>query len=125
MNKVIMIGRLARETDLRFTQSGLAVANNAIAVEDGFGDKKKTYFFNLVVMGKFAETFAEWTFKGQQIAVEGKLQTSDYTNKEGQKVYKTDILASEVKFLERKRTPEFDAPPALTGEIIGDDDLPW
>ena len=58
MNKVIMIGRLARESELRFTTNGTAVANNAIAVEDGFGDKKKTYFFNITIMGKFAETFA-------------------------------------------------------------------
>jgi single-strand DNA-binding protein len=125
MNKVIMIGRLARETDLRFTTNGTAVANNAIAVEDGFGDKKKTYFFNVTVMGKFAETFAEWTFKGQQVAIEGKLQQNDYTNKEGQKVNKVDIFAEQVKFLERKRTPEFDAPKALDGELIELDDLPW
>ena len=124
MNKVIMIGRLAKDAELKFTPNGTAIANTTLAVEDGFAEKKKTFFFNLVIIGKFAESFAEWTFKGQRIAVEGKLQMRDY-EKDGQKRYITEIVVNNTEFLERKRTDEFDSPKGLQGEIIETDDLPW
>lgn len=125
MNKFIGIGRLTKDAELRFSQTGTAIANSSIAIEDGFGDKKKTFFFNLVVIGKFAETFAEWTFKGQRIAIEGKLQQRDY-EKDGRKLYITEIVTQNVEFLERKRTPEFDSPKGhFESDTIELDDLPW
>lgn len=124
MNKLVLIGRLARETELRFTQAGLAVANNAIAITEGFGDKKKSHFINFSVFGKQAETFAEWTVKGQQIAIDGRLTTSTY-EKDGRKITQVSVVADFVEFIERKRTPEFDSPKALKNDEIEIDDLPW
>lgn len=124
MNKIILLGRLSRDTELKFSPTGLPIAQCSIAVDDGFGDKKKTYFFNFTIFGKFAETFAEWSFKGQQVLIEGKMTQQTY-EKDGKKQYRQDIIAEQVKFLERKRTPEFDSPVGLAGEIIETDDLPW
>ena len=100
MNNVHLIGRLTKEPDLAYTQSGVAVCNNSIAVDDGFGDTKKTYFFNLKWFAKVAETVAGLTFKGQQIAITGNLIQRSYDDKQtGKKQYVIEIRVKEFKLL--------------------------
>jgi single-strand DNA-binding protein len=106
MNKVVLIGRLTKEAELRFTPgTGNAVANFSIAVEDGFGDKKKAYFINIVVWGKSAEAVANYTHKGSKIAVTGKITVRDYDAKDGTKKYITEVVADMyggIEFLDSK-----------------------
>jgi len=106
MNRVELIGRLTKDPELRFTPgTGNAVANFSIAVEDGFGDKKKAYFINIVVWGKSAEAVSNYTHKGSKIAVIGKLTVRDYEAKDGTKKYITEVVADMyggIEFLDSK-----------------------
>lgn len=104
MNKVILIGRLVRDAELRFVQgTGTAVANFTIAVDrkvpskDG---KKEADFIPIVVFGKMAETVANYTSKGKLISVAGRIQTRSYDGQDGRKVYVTEVVSDEIKFLE-------------------------
>lgn len=106
MNRVELIGRMTKDAELRFTPgTGNAVANFSIAVEDGFGDKKKAYFINIVVWGKSAEAVSNYTHKGSKIAVIGKLTVRDYDAKDGTKRYVTEVVADMyggIEFLDSK-----------------------
>lgn len=93
MNKVILTGNLTNNPQVRFTQSGKAVAMFSIAVNDGFGDNQKTYYPNIVVWGKTAETVGNNLVKGSKVGVVGKLTTRSYDNSAGQKVYVTEVVA--------------------------------
>ena len=110
MNKVILIGNLARDVEVKVTPSGQHVAQTSIAVSDNYTDKsgvlqKVTYFVNLVIWGKPADTFANYLSKGKKVAIEGKIVTRDYQNNEGKKVYVTEVVVSNFEFL----TPKPDA----------------
>ena len=101
MNKVEIIGRLTKDPEVRYTASTqMAVANFTVAVDDGFGEKKRTNFIPVVVFGKTAESCEKFTGKGLRIAVEGKIQTGSYEDKEGRKVYTTDVVADRVEFID-------------------------
>jgi single-strand DNA-binding protein len=99
MNKVVLIGRLVKDTTLSFIPgSGTAIQKFTIAV-----DKRKKEdgadFLNCVWFGKGAEATANYMSKGKQVAVSGRIQTGNYVNKEGNKVYTTDILVEDLQFL--------------------------
>ena len=105
MNKVHLIGNITRDPELRYTQSGKAVCTFSIAVDDGYGENKKAYFFPVVVWGKTAETIGNNLHKGSKVAVNGKITTSSY-EKNGQKVYTTEVTADMydgVEFLDKKQ----------------------
>ena len=104
MNKTILTGFLTKDCELRFAKTGTAVANFTIAVNDGFGENKQTYFFNVVLFGKQAENISDYLTKGTHIAVAGKLQTRSYEAKDGTKRYVTEVVAQEVEFLGSKKT---------------------
>ena len=91
MNRVILIGRLTRDAELRYTANGLAVSTGSIAVSQGFGDKKKTDFFNVKCFGKTAENFANLGKKGVQIALEGNIGFNQY-EKDGKQIKKLSLL---------------------------------
>lgn len=103
MNKVVLIGRWTREVELKFTAgTGLAVATGTIAVDrkptkDG---RKEADFIPIVVWGKQAEAVANYSGKGKMIAVSGRIQTRSYDNREGRKVYVTEVVAEDVQILE-------------------------
>lgn len=99
INKVILIGRLANDPELRFTASGKAVATFRIAVDRPF-KKDEADFFNVVVWGNSAEACSNYTKKGRLVAIDGRLQSRTYENKEGQKRYVTEVVANQVEFLE-------------------------
>ena len=103
MNKWVGIGRLVADPELRFT-AGKGTANTTftIAIDDGYGENKKTNYIPIVVWGKSAESSANYLTKGSQVAISGKIQTRSYENKEGIKKYVTEIVANEVEFLGSK-----------------------
>ena len=93
INKIVLTGNLTKDPDVKYTQSGKAVAMFSIAVNDGFGDNQKTYYPNIVVWGKTAETVGNNLAKGSKVGVVGKLTTRSYDNSAGQKVYVTEVVA--------------------------------
>lgn len=101
MNKVVLIGRLSRDPELRHTTSGMAVCqiNVAISRRVGAGKEPETDFINVVVWDKQAENVSKYLAKGRQVAVEGRIQTRNYDNNEGKKVYVTEVVATNVEFL--------------------------
>jgi single-strand DNA-binding protein len=99
-NKFIGIGRLVRDMELKFTQSGKAAGNFTLAVDSGYGESKKTDFIKCVAWDKTAENIANMMKKGRLVLVEGSIKTGSY-DKDGVKVYTTDIQAVKVVFLDR------------------------
>lgn len=103
LNKVILIGRLVRDPELRYTPNGKAVANFSLAVDRGFKDKEtgenQVDFIRIVTWNKQAELCANNLTKGRLVAVEGSIRTGSY-EKDGQKLYTTDIQAIRVVFLD-------------------------
>lgn len=107
MNKVIEIGRLTRDPEVRYTtgDNATAVARFTLAVDRKFkkaGDTQEADFIGCVAFGKTAEFVEKWFKQGSKIVVVGRLTTGSYTNKDGQKVYTTDVTVEEVEFAESK-----------------------
>ena len=105
MNKAILIGRLTKDPELRSTPAGRNVCQFSIAVNRTFtnanGDRE-TDFINCVVWDKQAENLVKYQKKGNQIAVDGRIQTRNYEDKDGKRVYVTEILANNISFLDSK-----------------------
>lgn len=110
MNSYLGIGRCANDVELRYTPAQVAVARFSIAVDDGYGEKKKTYFIPVTVFGKQAESCEKYLLKGKKVAVTGKIVTGSY-EKDGRKVYTTDVVADRVEFLERGDRPRGEQEP--------------
>ena len=132
MNRVVLIGRLTKDVELKYTQSGSAVANVTVAVDrySKEGDKSAD-FINVVVWNKSAENLAQYKGKGDQIAVEGSLQTRSYEAQDGSKRYVTEVLASRIEFIGNKsdggKKATQQAPGSQYGEPVSfsDEDLPF
>lgn len=104
VNKVILIGNLGADPEVRFTPGGQAVANFRIATSESWTDKggqkqERTEWHRIVVWGKLAELCGEYLAKGRQCYVEGRLQTREWNDKEGKKNYTTEVVANQVTFL--------------------------
>ncbi len=103
MNKVILIGRLARDPEMRTTGSGVSMTRFTIAVSRPIspqaGGQPQTDFIGCIAWRRQAENIAKYCFKGSQVAVEGRIQTGSYDGTDGQKHYTTDIVADNVTFL--------------------------
>ncbi len=136
MNKVIIIGRTTANVELKQTTSGTSVALFSIAVKRTFKNASGEYesdFFNCIAFSKLAETISRYVKKGDQVGIEGRLQTRNYTNKEGKKVYVTEIIVENVEFLQTKKQEEQkssfeEADPfkdVKFEELKTDDDLPF
>ena len=92
INNVVLVGRLTRDPDLRFTPSGVATANFTLAVDRNFTNQqgqRDADFINCVVWRKAAENFANYTHKGSLVGIEGRIQTRNYENQQGHRVYVT------------------------------------
>jgi len=101
MNKIILLGRITKDIELKYTANNNAVANFTVAVNRKFvkqGEERQADFINCVTWGKTAEFVEKYFSKGQMIAVVGELQTRTYDNAEGKKVYVTEVNVSEVYF---------------------------
>lgn len=104
LNTVVLIGRLTKDPELRYTSSGKAVATLRLAVDRGTTNpqgEKETDFIDVVVWERQAETVANYLQKGRLIAVQGRLQIRQYETQEGQKREKAEVVASQVRFLDR------------------------
>jgi single-strand DNA-binding protein len=99
MNKWTGVGRLGKDPELVSTNSGTKIAKFSIATTDGFGDNKETNWHNIVVFGKQADPVAQYLSKGSLAGVVGRIKYRNYDNKQGQKVYVTEIIADHVEFL--------------------------
>ncbi len=104
VNKVILIGRLGNDPEVRYTSNGGAVANFNVATNESWVDKagakqERTEWHRVVVWGKLGELCGQYLSKGRQAFVEGRLQTREWTDKEGHKKYTTEIVAQNIQFL--------------------------
>ena len=110
MNSVILIGRLTRDPDIRYTADNqLCIASFSIACDRGRdreGNDRGADYPWIKVFGKQAENYGKWLYKGRQVAIRGRINTGNYTDKNGNKVYTTDVVAEEVKFLGSKKDDE-------------------
>lgn len=106
MNHIILVGRLTRDPELKYTPSGVPVANFDLAVDRPLqkDKEKETDFIRIVVWNKLAENCANYLGKGRLIAVEGRLQIRSYEGQDGQKRYVAEVVASEVQFLDKAKT---------------------
>lgn len=129
INKVILTGRLTRDPEVRTTQSGKSVAMFTVAVDDGWGDNKKAYFPNVVVWGKAADSCGKCLTKGSKVGIVGKLTTRSYDDKDGKKVYVTEVIADMyggVEFLDSRKDNNGDGYQYKAGsETIADEDIPF
>lgn len=106
LNRVILIGRLTRDPELRYTSSGVAVTQFTLAVDRPFSNQngeREADFIPIVTWRQLAETCANYLRKGRLTAVEGRIQVRSYDNNEGRRVYVTEIIADNVRFLESNR----------------------
>ncbi len=109
LNSVILIGRLTKDPELRYTPNGIAVSTFTLAVGRNYTNKqgqKETDFINIVTWRGTAESIAKYITKGRLVAVEGKIQTRNYENNEGKRVYVTEVIADNVRFLESSNKSE-------------------
>ena len=107
MNKVILMGRLTRDAEIRYSQgeSSIAIARFSLAVDRRFrrdNEEQTADFINCVAFGRTAEFLERFGRKGTKFVLEGRIQTGSYTNKDGQRVYTTDVVAENVEFAESK-----------------------
>ena len=140
--KVIVVGRLGRDPETRFTGGGTAVANFTVATDDHYKDKngerkKKTEWHKIVVWGKQGEIAQQFLRKGSLVLVEGKLETREWEGKDGTKRSTTEIRCDNFKMLERKpEAPAQPAPGSIAGELqaagvwptqqpVDDSDIPF
>ena len=126
MNKVILIGRLTKNVEVRYTQSNTPVASFTLAVNRRFAKEgeQKADFINIVAWSKTAEFCNKYFTKGQQIGLVGRIQTRNYEKEDGTKVYVTEVVAEEVYFAGEKKEEHGEAweDPNIT---TNDDELPF
>ncbi|MCQ9210774.1 single-stranded DNA-binding protein [Granulicatella seriolae] len=109
INNVVLVGRLTKAVDLRYTSNGTAVGTFTLAVNRNFTNQqgeREADFINCVIWRKAAENFANFTRKGSQVGVEGRIQTRNYENQQGQRVYVTEILVENFSLLESRSATE-------------------
>ncbi|WAE41324.1 single-stranded DNA-binding protein [Staphylococcus pasteuri] len=142
LNRVVLVGRLTKDPEFRTTQNGVSVASFTLAVNRNFKSKngeQQADFINVVVFRQQAENVNNYLSKGNLAGVDGRIQSRSYENKEGQRVYVTEVLADSVQFLEPKNNQSNNQPQQQSGQAqsgnnpfnndnnvnIDDDDLPF
>ncbi|OQY04164.1 MAG: single-stranded DNA-binding protein [Desulfobacteraceae bacterium 4572_123] len=140
INKAILVGRLGRDPEIRYTASGMAVANFTIATSEKWKDKtsgemqERTEWHRIVAWGKLGEICGEYLAKGRQVYIEGRIQTRQWEDKDGNKRYTTEIVANEMKMLgsrdsgDEQRSADPSAVPEYSGPPLAedkDDEIPF
>ena len=141
INNVVLVGRLTRDAELRYTSSNQAVATFSLAVNRNFKSQNgecEADFINCVIWRQQAENLANWAKKGALIGITGRIQTRNYENQQGQRVYVTEVVANDFQLLESRKDreagpsqgygqPQFGrrAPMNANPMDISDDDLPF
>ena len=106
LNRVEIIGNVGKEPEMRFTPSGAPVASFSVAVNSKFGESETTEWFSIVAWNKLAETCNQFLSKGQQVYVEGRIQTRSWEGQDGEKKYRTEVIANRVLFLGQRKQGE-------------------
>lgn len=106
LNRVVLIGRLTKDPDLRYTPAGHAVCRFTLAVDRAFSQEDEADFIPIVAWRKTAEACANYLRKGRLTAVDGRIQVRSYENEEGRRIYVTEVVADNVRFLESKKEQE-------------------
>lgn len=106
INKVILMGRLTRDPEVRHTSTGRAVCSFSIAIDNGFGENRQTDFINCVAWQNQAEFLGKYFTKGMMVIVSGRISTRSWEGQDGKKNYATEVIASEVNFGETKKSRE-------------------
>jgi single-strand DNA-binding protein len=114
MNRVLLTGRLTRDPELRTTAGGKAVAQFSVASHEFVGGKEKPEFHNIVTWDRLAETCGRYLGKGQQVAVEGRLQTRTWDDDQGKRHWKTEVVASSVEMLSGRARKDYRAETAAS-----------
>lgn len=135
LNKVLLIGRLGRDPEIRYTKEGTAVANFSIATSEYWKDKsgakqEKTEWHNIVAWDKKAKFAQEYLKKGSLIYIEGSLQTREWTDNNQVKRYTTEIVAKDIRFMEKRGDGQAPVPPVEEPDLDGppeyaDPDIPF
>ena len=123
MNKVILVGRLAQDPEVRYTQSGKAVASFNLAV-NRYGQKDAADFIPIVAWEKLAEVIGNNLKKGGQVLVEGRMQVRSYETQEGQKRRVTEVIVQNVEFLGSKKSNE-STPESFGDEVFPEEEIPF
>lgn len=122
INRVILIGRLTKDPELKYTSSGAAVGSFNLAVNRQFtnanGDREAD-FINCVIWRKSAENFANFTHKGSLVGIDGRLQTRNYENQQGQRVYVTEVVVDNFSLLESRGNDKRPNKAAINGKNTG------
>ena len=122
MNNVVLIGRLTKDPELKYSQSGKAYCRFTVAVNREF-NRDEADFINCLAFNKTAETIAEWLGKGQRIALQGRIQTGSYENKNGDTIYTTEIVTDRFEFLDNlKESENKNKSYSNNDEVLDDDD---
>ena len=129
LNKVMIIGNLGKDPEMRFTANGSAVTNFSVAVSRQYSGsdgerREETEWFSVVAWNKLAEQCNQYLQKGRKVYVEGRLQTRSWDGQDGQKRYRTEVIASEVQFLDRVASG-VGAREGMEGDFTDPDDLPF
>lgn len=141
INRVVLTGRLTKDVELRYTQGGAAVGTFNLAVNRRFTNQqgeREADFVSCVIWRKAAETFANYMHKGSLVGIEGRIQTRNYENKQGQRVYVTEVVVEDFSFLEPGRksnqtqssqgygdAPAGNDPFGNGAPTVTDDDMPF
>lgn len=132
MNKVILVGRLTKDPEVRYTQTGKVVASFTLAVDKYVGEgKKEADFINIVAWNKVGELIGNNVGKGQKILIDGRIQVRSYDDKQGQKRWVTEVVANAVTILEWRDNKAGKAVSSMSDdgnfgpEIFPDDDVPF
>jgi len=129
LNRVVLIGRLTKDPELRYTPNGVAVASFTLAVNRSRPNaqgEREADFIPIVVWQKQAENCANYLSKGSLVAVDGRLQVRSYDGQDGIRRWVTEVIAETVRFLDKKADSGLSGPEALGNEIgFSDDDIPF
>ena len=117
VNKFIGIGNLGRDPDTRYTESGLAISNFSIAINEKYKEEEKTEWVNVVAFGKLAEICQEYLHKGKQVYIEGRLQTRKWEDKSGTTRYTTEVVVNQMQMLGGKGEVKQEPSPPELGDI--------
>ena len=130
-SKVVMVGRIGKDPEVRYSQNGTAFGGYSLALEHKVGEEKMTDWINVKGIGKTAEFMEKWLHKGDMILVEGTLQTDNFTDKKGNQRQTTFVLASSHHFVGSKKTDNTDSQDTITDEdgfmnvSADEEDLPF
>lgn len=128
INRAILVGRLTRDPEMRYTSDGTATISFSLAVNRQFKNKqgeREADFINCVIWRKAAETFCNYTHKGSQVAIDGRIQTRNYENNQGNRVYVTEVVVENFSFLDTNNGNSQQPQQSQDSIDIDDDDLPF